>query len=121
MMISEIPILEEWIDDAAKEDVPFILLGDFNRRFNVANDQVWAELDDSEPENADLTTVTLNMPLSCRDNKYTEFIDHIVFDKRAVQWVDFSSFRQVNYRQQDKDVWDNISDHCPVVIEMWVE
>jgi endonuclease/exonuclease/phosphatase family metal-dependent hydrolase len=37
-----------------------------------------------------------------------------------VPWVDRSSFRQVTYRQADKAVWDQLSDHCPVVVELWI-
>jgi endonuclease/exonuclease/phosphatase family metal-dependent hydrolase len=116
----QVPVLESWIDDAAMDSVPFVVMGDFNRRFNRFGDDVWSELDDGEPANADLTAITENMPISCRDNEYTEFIDHIVFDARSTQWVDRSSFRHVSYRQADKDVWNKISDHCPVVVEMWV-
>lgn len=61
------------------------------------------------------------MPVSCRDNEFTEFIDHIVFDKRAIAFVDRSSFRHVTYRQADKPLWNQISDHCPVVVELWVK
>lgn len=45
----------------------------------------------------------------------------IVVDRRAAEFVDRSSFRHVTYRQGDKPVWDKISDHCPVVIELWVQ
>ena len=59
------------------------------------------------------------MPISCRDNeKFTEFIDHIVMDKRAAEWFDYASFRHVTFRQADKEVWNLISDHCPVVAEL---
>jgi endonuclease/exonuclease/phosphatase family metal-dependent hydrolase len=120
-LLDQIVPLEAWIDDAAEGPEPFILLGDFNRRFNLPNDQVWAAIDDGQPANADLATITQDMPISCRENKYTEFIDHIVFDPRAMQWVDPSSFRHITYRQGDKDDWDKISDHCPLVVEMWIE
>jgi endonuclease/exonuclease/phosphatase family metal-dependent hydrolase len=96
------------------------VLGDFNRRFNQPGDRVWADLDDGEPTNADLTAVTQDMPVSCRDNMLTEFIDHIVVDRRVVPWVDRTSFRQMTYRQADKAVWDQISDHCPVLVELWI-
>jgi endonuclease/exonuclease/phosphatase family metal-dependent hydrolase len=118
--LAQIPVLERWIDEAARGPAPFIMLGDFNRRFNLPGDRVWAELDDREPENADLTMVTLEMPVSCRDNTFTEFIDHIVLDRRSVAWVDRTSFRQITYRQADREVWDNISDHCPVMVELWI-
>ncbi|WP_157679906.1 hypothetical protein [Nitrosococcus watsonii] len=37
----------------------------------------------------------------------------------AMAFVDPSSFRHVTYRQADRPVWDKISDHCPVVVELW--
>jgi endonuclease/exonuclease/phosphatase family metal-dependent hydrolase len=116
----QVPILEQWIDEAAGGPQPFIVLGDFNRRFTLAGDTIWANIDDGKPENADLTTVTEGMPVSCRDNTFTSFVDHIVFDKRSIDYVDRSSFRHVPFRQADKNVWDMISDHCPLVVEMWV-
>jgi endonuclease/exonuclease/phosphatase family metal-dependent hydrolase len=85
---------------------------------NRPHDQVWAELDDGEPANADLTTVTQDMPISCRDNPFPDFIDHIVVDWRVVPWVDRTSFRHVTYRQTDTAVWEKLSDHCPVVVEL---
>jgi endonuclease/exonuclease/phosphatase family metal-dependent hydrolase len=120
LLLAQSPVLEGWIDAAAQGPTPFIVLGDFNRRLTQLNDQVWADLDDGEPTNADLTTVTQDMPISCRDNKYTEFIDHILVDRRVLPWVDRTSFRQVTYRQADKAVWDQISDQCPVLVELWI-
>jgi len=120
-LFRQVPALEQWIDDAAAGTRPVIILGDFNRRFNEAGDTVWSNLDDSDPPNSDLLAVTQDMPISCRDNRFTTFIDHIVVDRRAAEFVDRSSFRHVTYRQADKPVWDKISDHCPVVVELWVQ
>jgi endonuclease/exonuclease/phosphatase family metal-dependent hydrolase len=119
-LLAQVPVLEGWIDAAAQGPTPLIVLGDFNRRFNQPGDRVWADLDDSEPANADLTALTQDMPVSCRDNTFTEFIDHIVVDRRVLPWVDRTSFRQVTYRQADKAVWDQLSDHCPVLVELWI-
>jgi endonuclease/exonuclease/phosphatase family metal-dependent hydrolase len=119
-LLAQVPVLEGWIDTAAKGPTPFIVLGDFNRRFTQPNDRVWADLDDGEPINADLTTLTQDMPVSCRDHTFTEFIDHLVVDRRVLLWVDRTSFRQVTYRQADKAVWDQLSDHCPVLVELWI-
>ena len=119
-MLRQIPVLENWIDTAAASAEPFIVSGDFNRRLGLPGDTVRAELDDGQPVNADLRVITDNMPVSCRDNTFTEFIDHMVFDKRAAPWADATSFRQVTYRQADKSVWGQISDHCPVVVDLWI-
>jgi endonuclease/exonuclease/phosphatase family metal-dependent hydrolase len=94
--------------------------GDFNRRVTQPGDRVWADLDDGKPANADLTAVTQDMPISCRDNRYTEFIDHLVVDRRVLPWVNRSSFRHITYRQADKGVWGQLSDHCPVAVELWI-
>jgi endonuclease/exonuclease/phosphatase family metal-dependent hydrolase len=83
-LLAQVPVLEGWIDTAAEGPTPFIVLGDFNRRFNQPNDHVWADLDDGEPPNADLTALTQEMPVSCRDNMFTEFIDHLVVDRRVL-------------------------------------
>jgi len=120
LLLAQVPVLEGWIDAAAAGSMPFIVLGDFNRRFNRPNDQVWADLDDGEPATADLTTLTQDMPVSCRDNQFPEFIDHIVVDRRVLPWVDRTSFRHITYRQADKAVWDQLSDHCPVLVELWI-
>jgi endonuclease/exonuclease/phosphatase family metal-dependent hydrolase len=119
-LLAQIPVLEGWIDAAAQGATPFIVLGGFNRRFTRPNDRVWADLDDGEPANADLTMLAQEMPVSCRDNTATEFIDHIVVERRVLPWVDRTSFRQVTYRQADKAVRDHISDHCPVLVELWI-
>lgn len=119
-LFEQLPELEAWVDAAALAEHPFVVLGDFNRRLTLPGDDVWAEIDDGVPANADLLAVTEDMPISCRDNNYSEFIDHIVVDKRAASFVDRSSFRHVTFRQEDEAVWDKISDHCPVVVEMWV-
>jgi endonuclease/exonuclease/phosphatase family metal-dependent hydrolase len=117
---AQIPVLEGWIDAAAQGPTPFIVLGDFNRRLTQPNDRVWAGLDEGEPANADLTTVTPDLPVSCRDKTFTAFIDHLVVERRVLLWVDRTSFRQVTYRQADKAVWDRLSDHCPVLVELWI-
>lgn len=118
-LFSQVSKLESWIDTAAAGPTPFIVLGDFNRRFNLRGDRVWAELDDSDPPNADLTSVTEGKQTTCRDNKYPQFIDHIVFDKRGAEFLDRSSFKQLTFRPEDTPVWDQISDHCPLIVEMW--
>jgi endonuclease/exonuclease/phosphatase family metal-dependent hydrolase len=120
MFLEQIPVLEGWIDAAAQGPTPFIVLGDFNRRVTQPNDRVWADLDDGEPANADLTALTQDMPISCRDNTFPEFIDHIVVDRRVLPWVDRTSFHHITYRQADKAVWGQLSDHCPVLVELWV-
>jgi endonuclease/exonuclease/phosphatase family metal-dependent hydrolase len=80
---------------------------------------VWADLDDGDPPYADLSALTQDMPISCRENNYPEFFDHLVVDPRVRPWVDRTSFRHVASRQADKGDWDTLSDHYPVQVELW--
>ena len=48
MLLAQVPVLEGWIDEAARGPRAFIVLGDFNRRFNQPGDKVWADLDDGD-------------------------------------------------------------------------
>lgn len=119
-LLAQAPVLEDRIDAAAQGPTPVIVLADFNSGLTQSNKRVWAELDDGEPANADLTTVTQDMPISGRDTQVPECIDHIVVDLRVVPWVDRTSFRLVTYRQGDNAVWETRSHHCPVVVERWM-
>jgi hypothetical protein len=46
----QIGILKGWIEARSQENVPLVVLGDFNRRFNVPDDDMWRELDDGNPD-----------------------------------------------------------------------
>ncbi len=114
----QVPVLKEWIDRQSAGPDPFIVLGDFNRRLTEPGDTIWADLDDHQPVNADLTAATEGMSVDCRDNRFATFVDHIVFGARSIRFVDRSTFRQVNFRPADRPFWDRLSDHCPLVIEL---
>lgn len=117
-LLRQVPVLEAWIDQHAAGSDPLVVLGDFNRRLTERSDPVWAELDDGQPANADLTAITEGQSVACRDNRFPGFVDHIVFDLRSVAFVDQSSFRQVNLRPEDRSHWDAISDHCPLIVDL---
>jgi FAD binding domain len=85
-LVRQVPVLEGWIDAAAQGLTLCIGLGDFNLRLTQPNDWVWAELDDGEPVNADLTALTQDMPVSGQDHTLTEVIDHIVVPGVPCNW-----------------------------------
>lgn len=105
----QVPILERWIDAAAQAPDRFVVLGDWNRRLAQAGDAVWAELDDSEPANADLRLADDGIAPRC-DPRYTAFIDHIVLDRRAGSSL--AGFVETTYAEGQK----HLSDHCPVSV-----
>lgn len=111
------PILEDWIDTRAKNNVPFAVMGDFNRRFNIENDDFWQEIDDGMPANADLVRVTENRCSDCWNGKYPEYIDHIVFGQQTAQWWNPDSFQELLYNQPQSQP-DRLSDHCAIAASL---
>ncbi len=112
--------LEDWIDARAREDVPFAVLGDFNRRFG-RTDTFWPEIDDSDPPNADLTDAGAGRTSPCWNAKYPEFIDHIVLDKRARRWFRPESFDVMTFDPADAPHKRVLSDHCPLKLTLELE
>jgi endonuclease/exonuclease/phosphatase family metal-dependent hydrolase len=107
----QIPVLEKWIDARAAEPVRFAVLGDFNRRLARKDDVLWADLDDGQPANADLSLAESVATPKC-DPRFKEFIDHIVLDARATR--DLAGFEEQAYAPAD----GHPSDHCPVVASL---
>ena len=107
--------LEEWIDARAAEQIPFIVLGDFNRRMDIPNDAFWPEIDDGNPANADLSRVSEGKASDCWGGEFPIYIDHIALDRIATKWVVGGSFKQLVYTDSE-NLKKKLSDHCPISI-----
>lgn len=120
---AQIPILESWIDDRAASNTPFIVLGDFNRRFDTAGDEFWPDIDDGMPTNADLSRVTEGLESGCWVGTFPPtFIDHIVLDSLTTEWLVEDSFEQVIFTEANTRENRNVlSDHCPISVELDVD
>lgn len=79
----QIENLAVWRDERLKEEVPFLILGDFNRRLAVSNDWAWTMLSTTKGR---LRLVTANIDTKC-DPRFTELVDHIVADSTAASLV----------------------------------
>lgn len=112
----QVPVLETWIDEQAEGDVPFIVLGDFNRRFDEPGDTFWPEIDDGDPENADLMRLTEGLTSECWDSEFPVYIDHIVFGRRSAEWLFEEEFEQMLYDPADTIHKSKLSDHCPQTV-----
>lgn len=110
-LLAQIPFLEAWIDAAAMGPTRFAMLGDWNRRLALAGDQVWSDIDDGDPANADLRLADAGTPPAC-DPRYGDFIDHIVLDKRA--GTAMRHFSETPYAPGEP----HYSDHCPVAVTL---
>jgi len=116
-------LLENWIDSRARENIPFIVLGDFNRRFaiDIAKEYteeqgLWQTIDDEGQE--DLWSPTLSRNSRCWGGYHKHYIDHIVMDPRARETYVEGSYNQLVFEQKyTESLSRSLSDHCPISVE----
>ena len=116
-LATQVPVLERWIDERAVNGTPFIVLGDFNRRFDKPQDDFWSELDDGDPKELDLSRATDGRISECWDSQYPRYIDHIVYDLQVSEWIVPGSFEQLVYTEP-KSMKRLLSDHCPIAVTL---
>jgi endonuclease/exonuclease/phosphatase family metal-dependent hydrolase len=114
-LAAQLPVLEQWIDARAAANEAFLVLGDFNRRMRTG-EAFYAELDDGDPPNADLTLVTDGRSSRCWGGEYSEFIDHILVSRDASPWLVSGTFAQQDYDEADTAFKAGLSDHCPLSV-----
>jgi endonuclease/exonuclease/phosphatase family metal-dependent hydrolase len=116
-LAAQLPKLEAWIDARAADQVPFAVLGDFNRRlFAGPNEPFWAELDDAEPPESDLSSPAMGHGAACWGAKFPHFISHIVLGKSAGLLLKPGSFTEHAYDAADAPKKGVISDHCALSV-----
>jgi endonuclease/exonuclease/phosphatase family metal-dependent hydrolase len=121
-LLQQVPVLEGWIDQRTQEDVPFAILGDWNRRFDAEPGQeFWREIDDGLPAPLDLLRVTEGVEAHCPSAPgFDEFIDHIVLDEQTARFVVEGSFSQLQYDSENAAFFAKLSDHCPIRVTLEV-
>ncbi len=87
---AQIGHLKTWADARRAEGMPFVILGDFNRRLALPDDWAWAAL---SPPPAPLVLLTGDVPFRC-DSRYPAFIDHLVAGGGAEAMLVDGSFRE---------------------------
>jgi endonuclease/exonuclease/phosphatase family metal-dependent hydrolase len=108
----------------AKESAPFVVIGDFNRRFNkdIVNGHsevagLWQAIDDEGAE--DMWSPTLTTNSGCWGGYYKDYIDHIVLGPKATARYVEGSFEQLVYEgKYTKKLSRSLSDHCPISLEL---
>ncbi|HUD71398.1 MAG TPA: endonuclease/exonuclease/phosphatase family protein [Dongiaceae bacterium] len=106
-------VLESWIDARVAAGEPFLVLGDFNRRFE-APDRFWIDLDDGEPPGADLVDLAEGRSPACWGGRHRQFIDHAVLGRATAGWVVPGSFASPDYLPEERRYESTLSDHCPL-------
>ncbi len=106
---SQVAPLQGWIAQRREEGVPFVLLGDLNRRMDRREDLMTA-LSSSGP----LLRATEGHGSPCWGGG--SFIDHIIAGGAARGWMQPDSLRVLVYRETDAAARERLSDHCPVSV-----
>jgi exonuclease III len=114
--------LEQWIDEKESTGLPVIIMGDFNRKFDVhgQSDHLWAEVDDGQPSPLNLWRLPFRTASECPTTRESdrEFpIDFLVFNEKAWPGVDQQSFFELLYDDEDVSLGDRLSDHCPHAVD----
>ena len=112
---AQLPVLEAWIDERAREGTAFAVLGDFNRRL-APRDPFWLELDDRDPPQADLQLVTEGHAPACWGGAFPELVDHVVLDPQLTRLVRAGSLRELAFDGTDRAHRKELSDHCPLSV-----
>lgn len=124
ILSNQIEPLEAWIDQRAGENIPFMVLGDFNRRFAIDvaksyedHEGLWQAIDDEG--NEQLWTPTLTKNSQCWGGYYKDYIDHIVLDPKAKSRFVDGSFEQLVFDgKYTRELSNALSDHCPISINL---
>lgn len=125
----QVPVLERWIDEQAAAGRRFAVLGDFNRRLQQergparnaegATRNLWAEIDDGDPPEADLTDAAEGSPfVNCTPfQRFDSYIDFIVLSKTLAGLRVPGPLGRVTYEPADA-TRRRLSDHCPVFVDL---
>lgn len=120
-LAAQVPRLEAWIDAQAASHVPFAVLGDFNRdlRREPPGVSLWADIDDSEPQEADLVNTAEGQGFqNCSTSQtFTGYIDYIILGRQMARGLVKDSFGRALFRPKDA-LRRKLSDHCPVFIRI---
>ncbi len=121
----QVPVLEDWIDRRARAGDAFAVVGDLNRRFDREGKAprdaagaivaMWPEIDDGDPEGADLVNPGVQHgAVGCGNGHGTRMpIDHLILGRRLAQRLVADSYRVWDY--PDGLRWP---DHCVISIEL---
>ena len=103
----QVGALKSWVEARQAENIPYAILGDFNRRLALDGDWAWRVLSSAR---FGLHLATAGLPTSC-DPRYTALIDHIVVSSDLVGRIVSDSIREIP-RLGDHP------DHCAILLRL---
>ncbi len=117
--------LRAWIEEKLAGDVPFVILGDFNRAISAAgdSDDLWQSLSGALPGGQTLSRYPNEHEAQCWKDAppapfYEDPIDYIVLEPRSAAFALPESFGWVTFDPSLAPRFDKISDHCPAYLDL---
>jgi len=121
--------ITDWIRTRREEGTPFVIAGDFNRRFReIANEgPFWKKIIGGDLSEPWLTqhpeTITRKCPT--RKGSSTQPIDWILLDANVADWFVEGSYWERRFKRDDiratsSGKGNELSDHCPISIDIEV-
>ena len=86
----QMEMLSEWVSERRESGEAFVIAGDFNRRLTVPGDWAWALL----RENAPALSLSTEGRISRCDERFLEYIDHLMFDTGTRLSMALGSFEE---------------------------
>jgi len=119
--------LSNWIAERVADDVPFIIAGDYNRRFRQFQDTgvFWSALNNDDLNDPLLVKHPESVTRKCatRKGKSTQPIDWILLDADIAHWFVERSFWETRFTNGDVVAHggrfsQRLSDHCAIHIDL---
>jgi endonuclease/exonuclease/phosphatase family metal-dependent hydrolase len=115
---AQLPALEAWVDERAREGAAFVVVGDFNRSLTSSSDELWTELNDGDPKGLNLLQATPGRKARCSSDARHDALDHVLLGGAATGWLGAGSFSELVYAGSDAVRGLKLSDHCPLAISL---
>ena len=115
LLAAQAQVLGHWIAQQSSLQVPFIVLGDFNRGGPPTGaDPFWALLN---PAAFRASSSELPFANCSWGAPYRDFIDHILVGQRLAAWLPANAFSQLRFGRGDAARY-LLSDHCPIGVSL---
>ncbi len=115
ILARQVPPLLAWERARAAHGTPFLILGDFNRRFDPRHgrpDGMWRRLAAAAP----VARAARGFASPCWGGAY--FVDQIVAGDAARKWLLPGSLRVLVYAERGRSWKRRLSSHCPVSVRL---
>lgn len=114
----QVPVLDKWVEEKVKEEIPFVILGDFNHRITTPDNRFWEDLEDMDGNQISIRNNMENVR-GCHP-RYPDPIDHILTGPKSSKYYIEGSKKVYYFGMTPETITedDMLSDHCPIAVDL---